>query len=260
MVSAARISIHAPLRERRRAVGEQIGGHDFNPRSLAGATEIDARGGTRYTISIHVPSRERPCANSSAGRGHKFQSTLPHGSDAAWVARLLLMAVFQSTLPRGSDYRTIKADHDRIISIHAPSRERLFITVCTVDSIIISIHAPSRERPNSDFNLPASNIFQSTLPRGSDYRTIKADHDRIISIHAPSRERQNTCVGIGQGRIHFNPRSLAGATAISRYQTHLNRYFNPRSLTGATAYNSMYKILTKISIHAPSRERRVLCP
>ena len=31
----------------------------FNPRSLAGATEIDARGGTRYTISIHAPSRER---------------------------------------------------------------------------------------------------------------------------------------------------------------------------------------------------------
>ncbi len=33
--------------------------------------------------------------------------------------------------------------------------------------------------------------FQSTLPRGSDCRTIGCLYDAEISIHAPSRERQH---------------------------------------------------------------------
>ena len=34
--------------------------------------------------------------------------------------------------------------------------------------LIISIHAPSRERPTLELTVDDSQLFQSTLPRGSD--------------------------------------------------------------------------------------------
>ena len=78
-----------------------------------------------------------------------------------------------------------------LISIHAPSRERLRCTNHALQHLVISIHAPSRERLHLKFN----------KQWGFD-----------ISIHAPSRERQDVLrhfVHIGR---NFNPRSLAGAT------------------------------------------------
>ena len=144
----------------------------FNPRSLTGAT---------FAV-LNKPIYSPP-----------FQSTLPHGSDISAVypyppaqryfnPRSLTgatpLAAIQISLP--------------LISIHAPSRERLFkfpkkvkkysyfnprsltgATICIKclrRVYIISIHAPSRERPCNHSNI------------------IKAD---IISIHAPSRERQH---------------------------------------------------------------------
>ena len=123
-------------------------------------------------------------------------------------------------------------------------------------SVIISIHAPSRERlprplvptAKADFN-PRSLAgaipihletgtfiaFQSTLPRGSDSDRRIYDGRNRISIHAPSRERFLTCAP-QQRTAYFNPRSLAGATAVPVLVEHLR----------------------KISIHAPSRERRML--
>ena len=104
---------------------------------------------------------------------------------------LLLTTKFQSTLPRGSDLLLVQLGNKAIISIHAPSRERLQPPALTMRYIIISIHAPSRERPTLaplhskkpvDFNprslagathsvimpLLSLLVFQSTLPRGSD--------------------------------------------------------------------------------------------
>ena len=98
------ISIHAPLRERliRAAITScttifqstlpygsdphphsmSAGKANFNPRSLTGAT-IDRSGGfPPVPISIHAPLRERRYPNSSLHAPHKFQSTLPYGSDS----------------------------------------------------------------------------------------------------------------------------------------------------------------------------------
>ncbi len=97
----------------------------------------------------------------------------------------------------------------------------------------ISIHAPSRERRGSMDDL------EDVL---------------MISIHAPSRERLLISIMTDMA-LHFNPRSLTGATEDLLHQyPHLqfqstlphgsDRYknkrwrcycnFNPRSLTGAT--------------------------
>ena len=57
--------------------------------------------------------------------------------------------------------------------------------------------------------------------------------------------------------LHFNPRSLAGATLSSYLIIPTLPYFNPRSLAGATVWNDKRLDSTRISIHAPSRERPI---
>ena len=99
------------------------------------------------------------------------------------------------------------------ISIHAPSRERhgQRLHHCCAG---ISIHAPSRERRYSPSALPISLLFQSTLPRGSDFAIIYEAVEKTS---------------------YFNPRSLAGATGIKFEAVERIYYFNPRSLAGATS-------------------------
>ena len=88
-----------------------------------------------------------------------------------------------------------------------------FIFWRIVLQIIISIHAPSRERLTTCLmcSIP-QNEFQSTLPRGSDIRNENHSAFVVISIHAPSRERPSTSALPSPVKLHFNPRSLAGAT------------------------------------------------
>ena len=83
--------------------------------------------------------------------------------------------------------------------------------------------------------------------------------------------------GLANGSLHFNPRSLTGATVVrpvlltacvisihAPLRERQNRLdlsltgrsnFNPRSLTGATAAASRLIYMWTISIHAPLRER-----
>ena len=97
----------------------------------------------------------------------------------------------------------------------------------------ISIHAPSRERPRLMIGLYAVSIFQSTLPRGSDARNTAC---------------KSTC-------SNFNPRSLAGATS-SLYVVVDASVFQSTLPRGSDCSHFFIHILIKISIHAPSRERR----
>ena len=98
-----------------------------------------------------------------------FQSTLPHGSDQKYPAEAYDTADFNprsltgATLKDAKAYISINNFNPRsltgatscrngyklniMISIHAPSRERLFSITNTTKNLTISIHAPSRERP-----------------------------------------------------------------------------------------------------------------
>ena len=76
------ISIHAPLRERHHKL--PIGSFatsNFNPRSLAGATNPANLLPFIQDISIHAPLRERPAVWLTVPTLTQFQSTLPCGSD-----------------------------------------------------------------------------------------------------------------------------------------------------------------------------------
>ena len=142
------------------------------------------------------------------------------------------------------------------ISIHAPLRERHRWLNCPGSVLLISIHAPLRERLRIYCNLLYQRAFQSTLPCGSD------------SVYTV----------ICFTNVHFNPRSLAGATGDQRRQQpqinisihaplrerprqkfwfNFPNYFNPRSLAGATGIMGFGKSKFNISIHAPLRERQL---
>ena len=202
-------------------------------------------------ISIHAPSRERLRDVREVIHYTQFQSTLPHGSDPLHDI---------DTVVRG-------------ISIHAPLRERQIASIFNhMDNI--SIHAPLRERnihhilltgflnfnPRSltgamEMFAPKidNDLFQSTLPYGSDIADYFAAGGTAISIHAPLRERLPPRLQ-EPGRHYFNPRSLTGATQTKRHRLSFFD-FNPRSLTGASYKQTLVAYTVGISIHAPLRER-----
>ena len=141
------ISIHAPLRERLQVLRPTYG---------------------RFQISIHAPLRERRGVIFASSNTALFQSTLPCGSDSKFYAQHTGDFRFQSTLPCGSDGEHYLFVGMTVISIHAPLRERLLVSVFVIAFSLISIHAPLRERPASIPPLTSMQIFQSTLPCGSD--------------------------------------------------------------------------------------------
>ena len=145
---------------------------DFNPRSLAGATDntkirflccgisIHAPSRERrflifyliviFLISIHAPSRERPIIDCKRLEAKEFQSTLPRGSDKILACLMMVCLDFNPRSLAGA------TDNTKIrflccgISIHAPSRERRFLIFYLIVIFLISIHAPSRERHLTD--------------------------------------------------------------------------------------------------------------
>ena len=99
------------------------------------------------------------------------------------------------------------------------------------------------------------NVFQSTLPRGSDQHG-QTDFNALacISIHAPSRERRNWHLSIP---ICIKFQSTLPRGSDYRQCNHVTQCqnFNPRSLAGATCSMRSLRSSSRISIHAPSRER-----
>ena len=119
----------------------------FNPRSLAGATKLQ-----KYLSVLTLI----------------FQSTLPRGSDQQKYLELVGYVTFQSTLPRGSDLASSES-FAAFFYFNPRSLAGATAKAAIIDcKRLISIHAPSRERLNLLICLPLFVLFQSTLPRGSD--------------------------------------------------------------------------------------------
>ena len=119
------------------------------------------------------------------------------------------------------------------ISIHAPSRERRWVTAATVAEVRFQSTLPRGSDTRCIVITCSYFLFQSTLPRGSDYPGCQST----------------------EGLYYFNPRSLAGATQPYKSCLPDDSNFNPRSLAGATALSHRRCLFLRISIHAPSRER-----
>ena len=100
--------------------------------------------------------------------------------------------------------------------------------------ISISIHAPSRERRCCSISIGIPHIFQSTLPRGSDYLTATELLSIVEFQFTLPRGSDASALIKPLIRKDFNPRSLAGATIPLVGLSRRSDYFNPRSLAGAT--------------------------
>ena len=145
----------------------------------------------------------------------KFQSTLPRGSDPA--LNLMLSTFFQISIHAPSRERlSVDIDGDAFvnISIHAPSRERPCSNTDSCPLPTISIHAPSRERHHSGRFVWPSGPFQSTLPRGSDGLPIVTTKPTLKFQSTLPRGSDLALPSRLYLPVHFNPRSLAGATQI----------------------------------------------
>ena len=97
---------------------------DFNPRSLAGATDSCAYVARYVTISILAPSRERPASACRLPSCTRYFNPRSLAGATITLVVILRIFLFQSTLPRGSDKYWRYSKDFYIISIHAPSRER----------------------------------------------------------------------------------------------------------------------------------------
>ena len=150
----------------------------------------------------------------------------------------MLKSTFQSTLPHGNDLKPL---------------------VTISPKAAISIHAPLRERLSGNSNLKDTTVFQSTLPRGSD---------SVFNSHQSAKSRFQSTLPRGSDASFsfFFCRYSAFQSTLphgSDQLFSLNRlvlaYFTPRSLAGATLPSVSFVLADLISIHAPSRERRIMC-
>ena len=208
------ISIHAPLRERLVASSSE-------PKRL------------RFQSTLPYGSDASPSCTALCS-DQAFQSTLPHGGDHVLDFLYDGQGSISIHAPSRERPRTLQNQRSySSISIHAPLRERqkrhyelarrvnfnprsltgatITLIWCPI-SLFISIHAPSRERHKIPLYCCLLPLFQSTLPRGSDF-----------------------CALVGFLMMSdFNPRSLAGATLTPIVKLSIGSHFNPRSLAGAT--------------------------
>ena len=134
---------------------------DFNPRSLAGATNKALR--ASYVQLV-------------------FQSTLPRGSDIADSSSLLARCwLFQSTLPRGSDSYVI--DWDNNVADFNP-RSLAGATWARLKPSPMLVYFNPRSLAGATPSRWAAAIpalrFQSTLPRGSDM--YKSSSSILVSV------------------------------------------------------------------------------
>ena len=166
-------------------------GKDFNPRSLAGATKNVVSAYVHKDISIHAPSRERLTVVIDLNDPTKFQSTLPRGSDLLVLIIILKGMDFNPRSLAGATAKNQDSEHKWSDFNPRSLAGATASAVPTPVHVIISIHAPSRERLLCFGWFPNDVRFQSTLPRGSDYNYQHRYQWAMISIHAPSRERHN---------------------------------------------------------------------
>ncbi len=146
-VGQVTISIHAPSRERlEQQHYERCNRQQFQSTLPRGSDCLLRNFFVDYMISIHAPSRERQSCSQVGKSDIIFQSTLPRGSDCQHDARHKTGQRFQSTLPRGSDalcYQRLK--HGQHFNPRSLAGATCGMTK-DVEVFVISIHAPSRER------------------------------------------------------------------------------------------------------------------
>ena len=140
-------------------------------------------------------------------------------------------------LAGGRDCIFDEINHDKLVSIHASSREDATTIICVdgAPTLFQSTRPRGRTRPRPAENSTATALFQSTRPRGRTRPGGRAvgGCPPAVSIHASSREDATEQFKFAFIILCFNPRVLAG---------------------GRDHEHHAHKVFVSVSIHASSRE------
>ena len=171
------ISIHAPVWERLHQPWTAAPSTYFNPRSRMGATGV-LLGGHRGLIDFNPRSRMGATMRHThkIGGRHKFQSTLPYGSDlhlSADYYPIFDISIHAPVWERPG--RHVRRPPHRI-SIHAPVWERRGIS--DIRCVPRNFNPRSRMGATTRLDIMGEpTLFQSTLPYGSDLQQhVTFDH------------------------------------------------------------------------------------
>ena len=169
VVSDARISIHAPSRERRCIMLVLILRRTFQSTLPHGSDFVHTIiSSNRRQISIHAPSRERPRA----------------GSSIPCRAAISIHAPSRERPTIKISRRNMTHFNPRSLTGATAQRHQIFL------HFFISIHAPSRERLLKPRHRLTMGYFNPRSLAGATGEAAKERYEGIISIHAPSRERR----------------------------------------------------------------------
>jgi len=224
-----------PPRGRRHATSRRRSSVDgFNPRPRAGGDELLARLDSGLKVSIHAPAREatRIWRTGESWRW-SFNPRPRAGGDLERSENAGWLFVFQSTPPRGRRLAGgSDADHDALVSIHAPAREATARRCRILSDIMVSIHAPARE---------------ATL-RPQD-GTLAGQ----VSIHAPAREATPIPTAADTANT-FQSTPPRGRRPDDLGRQAVGIGFNPRPRAGGDGRGPERLRAGDVSIHAPARE------
>ena len=147
------------------------------------------------------------------------------------------------------------ADDAQGISIHAPSRERRPGAPHSIVPLPFQSTLPRGSDLRSLHLLIRHLLFQSTLPRGSDVTSRLEELGlKPISIHAPLRERRPEFLGSHSSMI-FQSTLPRGSDGVSRARWQWTTIFQSTLPRGSDVKFHFLHLINNISIHAPSRER-----
>ena len=229
------ISIHAPSRERPTCLDCSIPQNKFQSTLPRGSDFVLFF--ALFCYIIFQSTLPRGSDNGLICRAltlRIFQSTLPRGSDRYFDYEAFARDLFQSTLPRGSDKQQAEisdfSDNFNPRSLAGATEQRLTLGA----SLIISIHAPSRERlagvdkVSYDDNFNPRSLAGATSFRQGSYmingyfnpRSLAGATQRLLIVKLVllfqstlPRGSDLSLIVKGWRLKNFNPRSLAGATA-----------------------------------------------
>ena len=157
-----RVSIHAPVKERRKGNFAALEYKSFNPRPCEGATLLGLLKSCWDVVSIHAPVKER--LGQKTGHLQAVNVSIHAPVKERQNNRLIPVLKFCFN-PRPCEGATSFFANLKIsvwVSIHAPVKERPIQDQDINGFLGVSIHAPVKERLWEVLTLSILRLFQST--------------------------------------------------------------------------------------------------
>ena len=164
--------------------------------------------------------------------------------------------MFQSTPPHGgATHPATKADHQEMVSIHAPARGGDDTPLCAQERPSVSIHAPARGGDPGDQDVPGSVRVSIHAPaRGGDGQSGHCWHGWEVFQSTPPHGGRLRCPLLDCTIHCFNPRPRTGGRRTGwPIIVPTTTFQSTPPHGGATRVRPAHVHRQRVSIHAPAR-------